>query len=156
MNMTTKKDVKTEVAELLKPILADQHILYTKLRNYHWNITGKMFFNLHTNFETLYTDLALDIDEIAERIRSLGVYAPGTMTSFLKLAGLKEEKEDNYPVASAMVENLINDYEYVVSGLKNSALKMQTEYSDEVTAGYLYSLAQKYEKHNWMLHSLLN
>ena len=82
-----KNEVKVEVAELLKPVLADQFVLYTKARNYHWNVTGNMFFALHEKFEELYDELANDIDEVAERIRTLGVYSPGSLNEFLKISG---------------------------------------------------------------------
>lgn len=156
MTNKVKNDVKIEVAELLKPILADQYVLYTKTRNYHWNITGNLFYLLHEKFEDFYNELADDIDDIAERIRTLGVYAPGTMSEFTKLSGLKEEQEETYPDQITMAKNIIDDYEFLIIGIKNAAAKAQDEHKDEVTAGMLYELAEKYEKNVWMLKSTVN
>lgn len=149
-------DVNQKVADLLKPVLADQYVLYTKLRNYHWNITGNMFYKLHEKFEEFYDDIADDIDEIAERIRTLGVYSPGSMSEFLKLAVLKEEKEGNYPDQKQMALNIIADFDLLTGKLKNVAAKVQSEFGDEVTAGLLYEFVSKYEKTVWMLKSTFN
>lgn len=145
---------KIKIAELLKPVLADQFVLYTKARNYHWNITGNMFFTLHTKFEELYNELAIDIDETAERIRTYGLNAPGTMSEFIKLSGLKEEAEGKYPDQFKMANNIANDYEFLAARLNEIAMKLQKEYNDEITAGKLYSVAERYEKHAWLLKSL--
>ncbi len=145
---------KIKIAELLKPVLADQFVLYTKARNYHWNITGNMFLTLHTKFEELYNELAIDIDETAERIRTYGLNAPGTMSEFIKLSGLKEEAEGKYPDQFNMANNIANDYEFLAAKLNEIAMKLQKEYNDEITAGKLYSVAERYEKHAWLLKSL--
>lgn len=150
-----KNEVKVEVAELLKPVLADQFVLYTKARNYHWNVTGNMFFALHEKFEELYDELANDIDEVAERIRTLGVFSPGSLNEFLKLSGIKEEKEGNIPTQMQMVENIVNDYEFLMIRINQAAEKIQSEYKDEVTFGQLTALCEKYQKHVWMLKSLI-
>lgn len=145
---------KIKIAELLIPILADQFVLYTKARNYHWNITGNMFFTLHTKFEELYNELAIDIDETAERIRTYGLNAPGTMGEFIKLSGLKEEEAGKYPVQNQMADNIANDYEFLASRITEVALRLQKDYNDEITAGKLYGVAERYEKHAWLLKSL--
>jgi starvation-inducible DNA-binding protein len=144
-----------KIGDLLKPILADQHVIYTKTRNYHWNITGNMFFALHEKFEILYTELALEIDEIAERIRSLGVIAPGSMSEFLKLTDLKEQDNLVVPNQFKMVENLISDYSSIIDRMNSAAEIIQSEYKDEVTFGQLLTLSEKYQKHVWMLKSLI-
>ena len=155
MTQAIKNEVKVEIAESLKHILADQHILYMKLRNYHWNIKGNQFYILHEKFEELYDELANDIDEIAERIRTLGSYSPGTMSEMINLAGLKEEKENNYPSQNKMVENIVNDLDFLIIRITDSASKIQNDFNDEVTAGLLYNLSEKYEKNNWMLKAYL-
>ncbi|MGK9368617.1 Dps family protein [Melioribacter sp. Ez-97] len=155
--MTTQvaNNVNVEIAEALKTILANQFVLYTKARNYHWNVTGGHFFRLHELFEKLYDELADDIDEVAERIRAVGDYAPGTLSEFLKLSNISE-KENYYPEAEEMVRTFTNDYEQTTNRILESAAKIQNEYKDEVTAGLLYGLAQKYQKNIWMLKSLMN
>jgi starvation-inducible DNA-binding protein len=155
--MTTQvaNNVNVEIAEALKSVLADQFVLYTKARNYHWNVTGGHFFRLHELFEKLYDELADDIDEVAERIRALGVYAPGTLSEFLKLSNITET-ENYYPEADEMVNTFTNDYQQVTNRILENAAKIQDEYKDEVTAGLLYGLAQKYQKNIWMLKSLIN
>ncbi|MCX7797803.1 MAG: DNA starvation/stationary phase protection protein [Melioribacter sp.] len=146
---------KTKIAEMLKPILADQFVLYIKLRNYHWNVTGSHFLTLHKKFEELYNELAEDIDNVAERIRTYGLYAPGTMQEFLRLANLKEEEEGEYPNQFDMVKRIVNDYNSLADRIREIGNKIQTEYSDEVTASGLYNLTEKYEKHAWLLKSMI-
>jgi starvation-inducible DNA-binding protein len=150
-----KNEVKVEIAELLKPILADQYLLYTKVRNYHWNITGDMFYTLHAKFEDFYNELADDVDEVAERIRALGVYAPGTMSEFTELSGLKDEQPGNYPDQITMAKNLINDFEFLTISLNNAGDKIEGELNDRVTVDLLNGIAARYEKNVWMLKSLI-
>ena len=147
-------DTSIEIAELIKEVLADQFVLYTKARNYHWNVTGSQFYNLHSAFEKIYDELAEDIDSTAERIRTLGLKAPGTMQEFLSLSSLKEEP-GKYPEASIMVQKTISDFEVIVGKLDSSAHKMQNDYQDEVTAGMFYGLMEKYQKTVWMFKSLI-
>ncbi|PJB00562.1 MAG: DNA starvation/stationary phase protection protein [Ignavibacteriales bacterium CG_4_9_14_3_um_filter_30_11] len=154
MKTTINDESKLKIAERLKPILADQFVLYTKTRNYHWNVIGDMFFTLHIKFEELYNELALDVDETAERIRTYGSNAPGTMSEFLKLSSLKEETAGKYPNQLEMAKNIANDYDLLASRINEIGLKLQKEFGDEITAGKLYSIAERYEKHVWMLKSL--
>lgn len=154
MNNTLSNEAKLKIAEMLKPILADQFVLYTKARNYHWNVTGNMFFTLHVKFEELYNELAIDIDETAERIRTYGLNAPGTMSEFLKLSELKEEAEGKYPDQFTMANNISFDYDKLAQRINQVAMKIQKEFGDEITAGKLYSIAERYEKHSWLLKSI--
>ncbi|MGK9475281.1 Dps family protein [Melioribacter sp. OK-6-Me] len=155
MKTQVSNSVNVETAELLKTVLADQFVLYTKARNYHWNVTGGHFYRLHEIFEKLYDELAEDIDEVAERIRALGVNAPGTLSEFLRLSQIGET-ENYYPAAEEMVRTFTNDYELVTNRIIENAIKIQDEFRDEITAGLLYGLAQKYQKNLWMLKSLIN
>ena len=155
MKKTLTSESKVKIAELLKPVLADQFVLYTKARNYHWNVTGSLFLTLHIKFEELYTELALDVDETAERIRTYGLNAPGSMSEFLNLSGLKEEAPGNYPNQFEMAEKIANDYDFLATRVNELGFKVQTEFGDEITAGKLYGLAEKYEKHAWLLNSVL-
>jgi starvation-inducible DNA-binding protein len=138
----------------MKEVLADQFVLYTKARNYHWNVTGPQFFGLHAAFEKIYDELAEDIDNVAERIRVLGFKAPGTLAEFLSLTSLQEEP-DKYPNHLDMVKTIVNDFESIIDKLYSTASKMQNEFKDEVSAGMFYSLVEKYQKTVWMLKSML-
>lgn len=146
---------KTRIAEMLKPILASQFVLYTKARNYHWNVTGSMFLALHQKFEELYNELADDIDDVAERIRTYGLNAPGTMSEFLKLSNLREEAEGNYPNQYEMTEKIANDFDLLAEKIREAGNTIQSEFNDEVTASKLFELAEKYEKYAWLLKSSL-
>lgn len=147
---------KTKIGEMLKPILADQFVLYTKARNYHWNVRGSLFLTLHQKFEELYNELANDIDETAERIRAYGLNAPGTMSEFLRLAELKEEAEGTYPNQFEMTKKIADDYDSLAERIREIGEEIQSEYGDEVTAGKLYSVAERYEKNAWLLKSILD
>ena len=143
-----------EVGELMKEVLSDQFVLYVKARNYHWNVTGPQFFGLHAEFENIYDGLAEDIDKVAERIRTLGLKAPGTMKEFWELSTL-EEKPDDHPGYLEMVQTIVNDFETIIEKLKSAAHKMESALNDEVSAGMFYGLVEKYQKTIWMLKSLL-
>ncbi|MBE2280423.1 MAG: DNA starvation/stationary phase protection protein [Ignavibacteriaceae bacterium] len=154
--MTENKTQETAklTADLLTVVLADEVVLYTKARNYHWNVKGIHFFGLHSLFEKIYDELAEDIDNIAERILTLGYNAPGTMTEFLKLSSIKEHP-GQYPEATVMVQNFLEDYESVTNKINRTAKKVQDEFADDVTAGMLFGLVEKYQKTAWMIKSVL-
>ena len=144
---------KINLANELKPLLADLFMVYTKLRNYHWNVEGVYFYQLHQLFEKLFNEFADDIDEVAERIRILGVKAPGTLHEYINLAKVKELPGE-YPDANEMIRNIINDFEYLKLELNKLAKRSQNLFEDEVSAGLLYELVGKYEKHLWMIKML--
>jgi starvation-inducible DNA-binding protein len=154
MSTQTLKETDVEIIQLINEILADQFVLYTKARNYHWNVTGPLFYNLHAAFEKIYDGLAEDIDSVAERIRTLGYKTPGTMHEFLSLSSLKEEP-GKYPVHSVMVKNIVNDFETVIQKLNSTAVKLQDNHNDEISAGMFYGMAEKYQKTVWMLRATL-
>ncbi|MEW6507704.1 MAG: DNA starvation/stationary phase protection protein [Bacteroidota bacterium] len=154
MKTTILSDAKILVSELMKEVLADQFLLYTKARNYHWNVTGSAFYNLHGAFEKIYDELSEDIDKVAERIRALGYKSPGTLKEFLILSTLREEP-GIYPNHIVMVQNIANDFETVLEKINSAVVKIQSEYKDEVSAGMFYELMEKYQKIVWMLRSLL-
>ena len=103
---------RESLARELSVLLADSYTLYLKTHNFHWNVTGPMFQTLHLMFEQQYTELALAVDEIAERIRALGVYAPGTYKAYSELSAIDEE--DEVPAAEDMIRNLVAAHETVV------------------------------------------
>jgi len=140
------------VAQSLKVVLADSYVLYLKTQNYHWNVTGPNFKSLHMLFEEQYTDLAMAIDEIAERIRTVGDKAPGSFKAFLDITTLAEAKDGLD--ANAMVEDLSESGKQIVASLKN-ALKVAQETDDEVTVGLIAERMTVHEKNGWMLRASL-
>jgi starvation-inducible DNA-binding protein len=142
------------VVEILNQTLSDQHVLYTKTRNYHWNVVGEHFRELHKLLEEQYEQLAEAIDETAERTRQLGAPALGTMTEFLEQARLKEQPGD-YPDAFTMLSNLCADHEAVIQSLRQAADDCDDKYHDMGTNDFLLGLVQAHEKMAWMLRSHL-
>lgn len=142
------------VAAILGRVLADAHILYIKTRNYHWNITGPLFQSLHAMFEEQYDALAEDIDAIAERIRTIGAPAIGTLTEFLQHATLSEHP-GTYPDAMTMVANLLADHEAIIRNLRKDLRACDEEYDDMGTSDFLTGLMERHEKTAWMLRATL-
>lgn len=139
------------VADGLKRLLADSYTLYLQTHNFHWNVTGPQFRELHLMFEEHYTELATAVDEIAERIRTLGVYAPGTYKAFAKLSAIKEVEE--IPEASEMVKLLTQGHEQVVKTCRK-ALKLAQDAEDESSAALISDRMRVHEKTAWMLRAL--
>lgn len=152
INIGINEQDRQEIANGLSKLLADTYTLYLKTHNFHWNVTGPMFQTLHLMFETQYTELALAVDLIAERIRSLGVYAPGTYKQFATLSSIKEE--DGIPKAQDMIRLLVEGQESVVRTAR-SLYDVVEKANDEATADLLTQRIQLHEKTAWMLRSLL-
>jgi len=140
------------IADGLSRVLADSYTLYLKTHNYHWNVTGPMFNTLHLMFEQQYTELALAVDEIAERIRALGFPAPGTYKAYAALTEIPEE--DSVPSAEKMLQNLVHAQETVVRTAR-SVFPRIDEANDEPSADLLTQRMQIHEKNAWMLRSML-
>ena len=143
---------REEIAQGLSHLLADTYTLYLKTHNFHWNVTGPMFQTLHLMFETQYTELALAVDVIAERIRALGFPAPGTYKQYAELSSIKET--DGIPKAQEMIKLLVEGNEAVVRTAR-SLFPSAEKVSDEATADLLTQRIQLHEKAAWMLRSLL-
>lgn len=143
---------RAEIAGGLGRLLADTYSLYLKTHNFHWNVTGPMFQTLHLMFETQYTELALAVDLIAERIRSLDFPAPGTYGEFARLSTIKETT--GVPKAEEMIRLLVEGQEAVVRTAR-SIFPMAEKATDEATADLLTQRIQLHEKTAWMLRSLL-
>lgn len=143
---------RKKIADGLSRLLADTYTLYLKTHNYHWNVEGPMFQTLHTMFETQYTELALAVDLIAERIRALGHYAPGSYAQYAKLSSISEET--GVPAAQDMIKNLVKGNE-AVSKTARELFPVVEKSSDEPTADLLTQRMQIHEKTAWMLRSLL-
>ncbi|MEO5699556.1 MAG: Dps family protein [Casimicrobiaceae bacterium] len=147
----SEKDRKA-IAKGLSRLLADTYTLYLKTHNFHWNVTGPMFQTLHLMFETQYNELALAVDQIAERIRALGAPAPATYTEFVELSSIKETA--GVPKAEEMIRLLVEGQEAVVRTAR-SIFPASEKANDEPTADLLTQRMQVHEKTAWMLRSLL-
>lgn len=156
--MKTKIDIgiseksREEIAKGLSHFLADTYTLYLKTHNFHWNVTGPMFPTLHTMFEGQYNELAVAADDIAERIRALGLKAPGSYHEFSKLTSIKENVGDLS--AMQMISELVIGHEAVVKTARG-LFSMVNEAHDEPTADLLIQRLRVHEKTAWMLRSML-
>ena len=146
---------RQKVATLLNHNLADEHVLYIKTRNYHWNVTGMHFRSLHEFFEEQYLELAPMIDDIAERIRSLGHYAVGSMGEFVKLTRLLET-DHREGDAQGMLQSLLDDHESIIRIMREDLKKEEEAYRDAGTSDFTTGMMEKHEKMAWMIRSYLN
>ena len=140
------------IAGALSRFLADTHVLYLKTHNYHWNVTGPMFQTLHLMFELQYNELWTATDLIAERIRALGFFAPGTYKEYARLATIQEE--DGVLAATDMIRLLVEGND-AAARTARAGLKIAEDASDAPTADLLTQRLQVHEKTAWMLRSLL-
>jgi len=147
------KPHREAISKGLSQVLADTYILYLKTHAYHWNITGPLFASLHTMFDTQYTELHDAADTIAERIRALGKFAPGSYASFSRLASIKEDN-DEVPAAMTMVANLVMGHEALGRTLR-SAFKTAEAGGDQATMDILIGRMEASDKAGWMLRSHL-
>lgn len=143
---------RAQIAQGLSKLLADTYTLYLQTHNFHWNVTGPMFNTLHLMFETQYTELAMAVDLIAERIRALGFPAPGTYSAYGKLSSIKEV--DGVPSAEEMIRTLVKGQEAVVRTARQVFPTVE-QANDEPSADLLTQRMQVHEKTAWMLRSLL-
>ena len=142
------------VAQILDRTLSDLFVLYTKTRNYHWNVVGEHFRDLHKLLEEQYEELEEAIDLVAERSRKLGAPALGTLKEYLDHAALKEQP-GVYPDSFTMLSNLCGDHEMVIQSLRQAADDCENKYHDMGTNDFLLGLMQDHEKMAWMLRSYL-
>lgn len=147
-----KETNRKAVSEMLQQILADEFILYTKYRNAHWNVEGIDFHTKHVFFEEEYGKLEVIVDEVAERIRMLGVYAPGTLKEFIELSQLEEKKPKQNDSASYM-KLLLEDHQQVIAYIRKSISENAEEHNDEGTADFITGLMQQHEQMAWMLRA---
>ena len=143
---------KKAVVEGLERLLADSYTVYLKTHSYHWNVTGPMFTTLHTLFETQYTELALAVDEIAERIRALGAFAPGSYSQFMERATVQEDA--TVPAATDMIRNLVADHEAIANSARN-VIKIANDAEDDASVDLGVRRIDVHEKSAWMLRSHL-
>ena len=143
---------RVAIADELAKVLADTYTLYLKTHNYHWNVTGPMFNTLHLMFETQYTELWAADDLIAERIRSLGEFAPGSYAQFAELTSIAEA--DGIPTAEDMVRDLVKGHE-AVARTARAAFAVADDANDQPTADLLTQRLEVHEKTAWMLRSMV-
>ena len=152
INIGMTPEQRQEIADQLSALLADSYSLYLKTHNYHWNVTGPLFNTLHTMFEEQYTELATAVDEIAERIRALGIKAPGSYSAFSALTSIDEATGGES--AEAMLSALVEGQEPNARPAR-AAFPAADEANDEPTADLLTQRMQIHEKNAWMLRSML-
>ncbi|MBI4243899.1 MAG: DNA starvation/stationary phase protection protein [Planctomycetes bacterium] len=140
---------------VLNQLLANEYVLYTKTRNYHWNILGPQFNDLHKWFETQYTELNVIVDDVAERIRQLGGLTTASLTEFTKSSRVPDQHTTKLN-AKSMIQNLHTDHETIIKSLRNDIRSLATHSSqDEGTIDFLTGLMEQHEKTAWMLKAYL-
>ncbi|MBW8683839.1 Dps family protein [Chitinophaga rhizophila] len=143
---------RQQVANQLAKLLADEFILYTKTRNAHWNVEGPDFHSMHLFFEAQYNQLDEIMDSVAERIRALGHYAPGTLKSFLELTHLTEYSERNND-SLGFIKELQSDHESIIEFIRGNIDAFANTYKDAGTSDFITGLMEEHEKMAWMLRA---
>ena len=155
VNIGITDDNRHRVVAILNTLLADEFLLYTKTRNFHWNVTGPQFNDLHKFFEAQYEALDDTIDEVAERARALGGRAFGTLEEFRSAARLGE-KPGAVPAARDMLATLLADHEALIRTLREDIATVTDRHHDVGTGDFLTGVLEQHEKAAWMLRSLLD
>ena len=153
VNIGITEKNRQAVAAALNQLLADEHVLYNKTRSYHWNVEGPSFMELHKLYEEQYNELAEVIDEIAERIRTIGHFAEGRLKELLKLASLEEPA-----VPTGFKEQIISldsDHEIIINKLRKLIKEFDEKYKDIGSSDFVTGLLKQHEKLGWMLRSYL-
>jgi starvation-inducible DNA-binding protein len=154
MNIGIEDGARTAVARLLNALLADEYVLYTKTRSYHWNVVGPQFHDLHAFFQTQYEALDDVVDDVAERARTLGGRALGTLAELKAEARLAEQPGER-PPAGRMLATLLADHEAVIRTLRQDLVACQDRHGDAGTSDFLTGLMERHEKMAWMLRAFL-
>ena len=144
---------KQAVASILNILLADEHLLYTKTRNYHWNYEGDNFMEMHKLYEGQYDELAEMIDAVAERIRMLGHFPEGRLKDFLRLTRLQEQEYTTNQ--TKQLKNLLADHESIVIEIRKVIPEINDNWKDAGTADFITGLMEQHEKTAWMIRSYL-
>lgn len=145
-------DDRTALSDRLASLLADEHVLYVKTRNFHWNVTGPRFHDLHVFFASLYGGMEQSLDDIAERIRALGRFAPGSLRAYLERARLSEAESTGLD-ATAMLKALLADHEALILTLRADIRAADEVHGDAATADFVTGLLADHEKKAWMLRA---
>lgn len=154
LNIGLSDEARQGVTELLNHDLADAYLLLIKTKKYHWDVVGPQFRSLHQLWEEHYEALTVNIDKIAERVRTLGGYPLGTAEGFLKYASIKEHIGD-LPLATEMVARLVDDHEQIIRNLREHIDHCDEKYNDQGTADFLTGLMEQHEEMAWMLRSFI-
>ena len=152
LDIGISQEDRSRIADGLSRLLADSYTLYLKTHNYHWNVTGPQFNTLHLMFEGQYTELATAVDEIAERIRALGIKAPGSYRDFSTMTSIEEANGEES--AEEMTRQLAIGQETIVRTARE-IFPAADAANDEPTADLLTQRMQIHEKNAWMLRSML-
>jgi starvation-inducible DNA-binding protein len=147
------KNRKAVAVELAK-LLADEFVLYTKTRNAHWNIEGEDFHSMHLFFESQYEQLDETMDNVAERIRQLGHYAPATLKEFLELTHLTEKMGEKNN-SRGFIKELLADHEGIIIFLRENVNRFADDFKDAGTSDFITGLMEGHEKMAWMLRAHL-
>jgi starvation-inducible DNA-binding protein len=150
-----KQKLIAKVVDDLTKILADEFVLYAKTRNAHWNVEGSDFYSAHKFFEKQYEFLDEAMDDVAERIRSLGHYAPATLKEFLKLTRLTEQLREKNS-STGFIKELLADHEAIIMELRGRIDLFATEYKDAGSSDFVTGLMERHEKMAWMLRAHLS
>ena len=154
-NIGLSEEDRKGIINILSKILADEYLLFTKTRNYHWNVVGPHFHDLHKFFESQYEEVDGKIDEIAERIRSLGGNTIATMMEFIQNTRLQENPGE-YSEARTMVSKLLLDHESIIRALRDDVTVCFDKYHDIGTQDFITGLIEDHEKMAWMLRSIIS
>jgi starvation-inducible DNA-binding protein len=142
-----------KITNILNDDLADEYVLLTKTKNYHWNVEDPRFNDLHKFFEEQYELLATAVDEIAERVRAVGGKSRATLKEFISSSQIKEDV-GSFPDADTMLGNLLSDHEVIIKTLRKNINECQ-DLNDEGTANFLTDKMEEHEKMAWMLRSFI-
>jgi starvation-inducible DNA-binding protein len=152
-NIGITEDHLQSVANILNTLLSDETVLYMKTRNYHWNVEGDNFIELHKLYEAQYTELEIIIDEIAERIRYLGHFPQGRLKDFLSTTRLAEEDYTSDQIVQ--LQNLLSDHESIIMNIRKEIEVVGEEYKDAGTADFITGVMKQHEKTAWFIRSYL-
>ena len=154
INIGLTDEQRQGVIDLLNRDLSDSYLLLVKTKKFHWDVVGPQFRTLHKLWEEHYEALTINVDLIAERVRTLGGYPVGTMEGFLKMCSLKEHA-GNIPTATGMVSQLLEDHEQIVRNLREHIEQSSNKFEDDGTADFLTGLMEQHEQISWMLRSFI-
>jgi starvation-inducible DNA-binding protein len=153
-NIEISEKNRQTVADILNTLLADEYVLYTQTRNAHWNIAGSNFCELHKFFESQYEILDVIIDDVAERIRSIGHYSLGSLKDFLELTRIDENKELSKEKEAIQV--LLAGHETIIQAIRKEIPSVTDKYADLGTADFITGIMEQHEKMAWMLRAYLS
>ena len=154
VNIGLTEEASRDITTILSKLVADEFVLFTKTRNAHYNVEGIDFHSMHLFFEGLYEDLEENVDEVSERIRQLGHYAPATLGEYLKLTQLTEKRSTTANDSKSWIADLLKDHEAIIIFIRENIETIEN-FNDNGTADFLIGLMEKHEKTAWMLRAHL-